>query len=322
MNEKGSLNKDRLKDSLPDLQRSFTGSLYMDAPLGPLTSLKVGGPAAVLAEARTEDDLLAVAKLSSEQAVPFMVLGRGSNVLFSDEGFDGVVIRLGREFEWIRGMDSGCEAGGSTPLPQLSNWAARRSLTGLEFAVAIPASVGGAVRMNAGAHRSEIRSVLTSARICRLDKAEIDEVPVESLGMTYRASTVGPEDVVCSAVFRLKAGDRRQILELMKRHRQHRLTTQPADHPNAGSFFKNPEGASAGALIESQGLKGFRVGGAEVSTRHANFLVTHPAARAQDVYDLIAAVQSKVLKKAGILLVPEVRLVGRFETARGEVRFS
>lgn len=301
------------------LKKSFAGSLEVDASLGTLTSLKVGGPAALLATPETEEDLLLLAGALKEFNLPSVVLGRGTNVLVSDAGFPGIVIRLGTGFEWIRGEGERVEAGGATPLPQVANWAARRRLTGMEFAIAIPATVGGAVRMNAGAHHSQVSEVLVSARICRLEEQCVHLVLAEDLSMSYRNTLVGAGDVVCSAVFQLGPGDPVAISQRMKDYRSHRLSTQPSDGPNAGSFFGNPPGSSAGGLIESAGLKGTRIGGAEVSPKHANFLLAHPGATAQDVYDLMVLVQSKVLEQTGVRLFPEVRSIGFFRNRIGEL---
>lgn len=302
-----------------ELARSVEGTVLRQVPLGSLTSLKVGGPAAILVEPVNESDLLSISSVVVQKKLPCLVLGRGTNVLISDEGFFGVVIRLGRSFEWIRGEGSIVEAGAATPLPQVANWAARRSLTGMEFAIAIPATVGGAVRMNAGAHRSDIADVLVSARVCHLTESRVETISKHSLSMTYRSTGMGGLDVVCSAQFGLAPGDEELISRSMKEHRSHRALTQPSELPNAGSFFKNPTGGSAGALIESCGLKGFRKGGAQVSTKHANFLVAHPGAKAQDVYDLMALVQSRVFERSGVVLIPEVRMVGTFDSSHGEV---
>lgn len=321
MSETGGAARDGVLSMTAALESSFAGLLHEDPALGALTSLKVGGTAALLAEPRDEHDLLCLAAAINESGVACLVLGRGTNLLLSDKGFPGVVIRLGKGFEWIRGEGRSVEAGGATPLPQVSNWAARRSLTGMEFAIAIPASVGGAVRMNAGAHHSEVSQVFVSARICRMAKARIDSLSRDMLHMGYRSTLLGSKDVVCSAVFELRPGEGDAIDRRMKDHRAHRLSTQPADQPNAGSFFKNPAGSSAGGLIESAGLKGSRIGGAEVSHKHANFLVAYRGATAQDVYDLMAMVQAKVAAETGVLLTPEIHMVGEFDTSRGKVRF-
>ncbi|MGI8427591.1 MAG: UDP-N-acetylmuramate dehydrogenase [Actinomycetota bacterium] len=291
------------------------GSVRLRHPMANLTSFKVGGAAGILAEPQGEQDLLVIASVIKDLSVRAVVLGRGTNVLMADAGFGGIVIRLGDPFEWIRGSDNFVEAGGATALPQIANWAARRSLTGMEFAVAIPATVGGAVRMNAGAHGEAISKVLVTANVCRLDEAAIEIMDQQSLLMSYRDTALGPRDVVCSARFELIPGDHERIIQTMTAHRQHRTATQPSEGPNAGSVFRNPPHASAGKLIESADLKGASVGSAQISTKHGNFIVAHPGARAQEIFDLMVQVQTTVLEKFNILLIPEVRLIGEFAGA-------
>jgi UDP-N-acetylmuramate dehydrogenase len=268
----------------------------------------------VLVEARDEADLITTAEAAARFGLPILALGRGSNVLVSDEGYPGVVVRLGKGFDWMREGDGALEAGAAARLPQMANWAARRGLGGLEFAVAIPASLGGAIRMNAGAHRSSLSEVLDWVRLYRLGAPEATVLDAGELGMRYRSSGLDACDVVCAARLVLEPAPREEILERMQRYRDHRAATQPAEARNAGSMFKNPPAPapSAGRLIEESGLKGHRVGGAEVSPKHANFFLAHPGARAQDVYDLLVAVQAAVLRRTGVLLAPEVRVVGAF----------
>lgn len=298
------------------LRGAVSGSVAVGAPLAPGTSFRLGGAAAVLVEAASEEDLVATGEAAAAAGLPVLALGRGSNVLIADRGFPGVVVRLGKGFEWVRQAGpagaGGAEAGGATPLPRLANWAARRGLSGLEFAVAIPASLGGAVRMNAGAHNSSFSAVLDSVRIYHVGAATAEELPAARLGMGYRSTSLGPADIVCSARLRLAPGDPKEVTERMQRYRDHRATTQPPEPRNAGSMFRNPAagGPPAGRLIESAGLKGFRIGGAEVSTRHANFFLARPGATADDVYRLIASVQARVHEASGVRLVPEVRLIG------------
>lgn len=297
-----------------ELRGVLQGEVTTHASLAPFTSMRLGGAAAVLVEAAVEADLPATSAVAHEAGLPVMALGRGSNVLVSDAGFPGIVVRLGKGFEWIRDSGGGLEAGGATPLPRLANRAASRGLSGLEFAVAIPASLGGAVRMNAGAHDSSLSEVLHSARVYRFGAPEGTTMGVAELGMAYRRSGgLDPADIVCSARLCLPPGDPEEIARRMQRYRDHRAATQPAEPRNTGSMFKNPAGASAGRLIEETGLKGYRIGGAEVSVKHANFFLARPGATARDVYGLLAVVQSAVFERAGILLVPEVRLVGAFE---------
>ena len=300
---------------IQDLESKLQGSVEQDASLSGFTTFRVGGKAEVLVRAESEDDLSAVARAVGSSEVPIHILGRGSNVLISDHGLEGVVIRLKGGFDWIRDEDTTISAGGLTSFPKVANKAWRLGLSGLEFCVAIPATVGGAVKMNAGAHGSSVSDVLGSARIFRFASADVVEMDREDLDMRYRQTSLGATDIVCSAMFQLTAGDRDEIAGRMAGYRQHRTDTQPVDLPNAGSTFRNPEGATAGELIEASGLKGLRVGGAHVSEKHANFFVADNGAKAQDVYDLIVRVQEAVLRDHGVTLVPEVHPMGRFDSS-------
>lgn len=301
------------------ISEQVEGEVESDRPLGPLTSFRLGGPAAIFVEPKTERDLEVAGALASAHGVPTLIIGRGSNILVADSGFPGVVIKMGKGFEWIRqGNDAeNVEAGGGASLPQVSNFAAKRSLTGMEFAVAIPATVGGGVAMNAGAHGSSISDVLASVRICLLSEGRTEEVAASELDMTYRQTRLGPGALVCSARFLLHSSQADEIQAKMKQHRAHRSRTQPSQVPNAGSMFKNPRSASAGGLIEAAGLKGSRIGAAEVSHKHGNFFLAHPGASAQDVYNLMALVQSTVREQTGVTLFPEVKLVGKFDLTAG-----
>jgi UDP-N-acetylmuramate dehydrogenase len=309
----------RLDQALEELLESFAGTVVHNKPLGPLTSFRLGGPAAIFVEPADEADLERAGLVARRHEIPILIMGKGSNVLVADAGFPGVVIRMGKKFEWIRQGSSPerVEAGGAATLPQVSNWAAKRSLTGMEFAVAIPATVGGGVAMNAGAHGSSVSQVLESVRICTLAEGQTEEVQAAELDMSYRRTKLGPGSLVCSAQFLLEAGDPAWILGQMKEHRKHRAATQPSEAPNAGSMFKNPPEGSAGGLIESAGLKGSQVGAAEVSTKHGNFFLARPGATAQDVYNLMAAVQRAVEENLGVTLVPEVKLIGDFDLTAG-----
>lgn len=292
------------------------GRVLIGESLARFTSFRVGGAAGVLVEPMNEADLEVAGSALSRHGIEFVVLGRGTNVLVADAGFPGMVIKMGKGFEWIRQAGPrGVEAGGGANLPQVANWAAKRSLTGMEFAVAIPATVGGGVAMNAGAHGSSLSEVLQSVRVCTLAEGRIEVLTAGSLNMSYRKAAVPGGSLVCSAQFLLEPADRAEILERMERYRAHRADTQPSQAPNAGSTFKNPAGSSAGEMIERAGLKGLKVGGAEVSEQHANFFLARPGARAQDVFDLMVRVQRSVEEICGVTLIPEVRLIGRFEGA-------
>jgi UDP-N-acetylmuramate dehydrogenase len=311
----------KVGDLAPALSARLTGEVAAGRPLAPLTTYRLGGPAALYVEPHSDQDLLALAEeLRSRcpEGVPVLALGRGSNLVISDEGFEGVVIRMGQAFAWIEPHgETGLEAGASTSLPLLANWAARRGLAGLEFAVAIPGSVGGAVRMNAGAHGASVADTLTTTRVFTLDGLELVRRDAPDLGLSYRRSALTESDVVVDARFDLRPDDPGQVRSRMESFRRHRAETQPGAVQNAGSVFKNPDGDSAGRLVEAAGLKGFRVGGAMVSELHANFFVAGPGAKAQDVFDLVKAVKAKVLAASGVELEEEIRFVGAFASEDG-----
>ncbi|HEY2666085.1 MAG TPA: UDP-N-acetylmuramate dehydrogenase [Actinomycetota bacterium] len=306
-------------DAAAALRSSVRGEVTTDAPLAAFTSFRLGGAAAILVEAHDESDLVATASVAATSCLPILSLGRGSNMLVSDRGYPGIVVRLGKGFEWIADSGDGLEAGGATPLPRLANRAAGRGLSGLEFTVAIPASLGGAVRMNAGAHGSSLSEVLDWVRLYRLGDPAPAVLPAAELGMRYRSTNLDDNDVVCAARLALTPappGETGEIALRMQRYRDHRAATQPGEARNAGSMFKNPvdtPGVSAGRLIEESGMKGHRAGGAEVSGKHANFFLARPGSTAGDVHRLLVEVQAAVFERTGVLLTPEVRLIGSFE---------
>lgn len=300
------------------LEEVLPGRVRRDAPLAPLTTYRLGGPAALLVEPQGAEDLSVVASaLRNVPGVPLLILGRGSNTVISDHGWPGLVLHAGPGLAWIEegGEEETVVAGAGTSMPQLANWAARRGLTGLEFLVSIPGSVGGGVRMNAGAHGSEIADHLVAATVLDVDAVATSETAVDELAMSYRRSALTPGQIVIDARFSLEVAPRAAIRERMESFRRHRAETQPGAALNAGSVFKNPSGDYAGRLVESTGLKGFSVGGARVSDVHANFFVAGPGASAQDVFDLVHAVRAKVKAATGIELEPEVRFAGEFAEA-------
>ncbi|MDZ4827229.1 MAG: UDP-N-acetylmuramate dehydrogenase [Actinomycetota bacterium] len=281
-----------------------------DAPSAPLTTYRCGGRVAVLVRANSEDDVLALAE-SIDGDVPVVVIGRGSNLLVADSGFAGVAIVLGGELDGVE-IDTDTSvvvAGGATPLPVLARRSAAAGVTGLEFFVGIPGSVGGAVRMNAGGHGSETADVLVRARVLSLADGAARDVDTKALDLGYRASAVDPRSVVVGAVFQGRAGlvadCEARVDEIVRWRREH----QPGGQ-NAGSVFTNPPGDAAGRLIEAAGCKGLRVGAVVVSPKHANFFVAEPGARAGDVVALIREVQQRVEMNTGIHLEPELHLVG------------
>ncbi|HEX6231149.1 MAG TPA: UDP-N-acetylmuramate dehydrogenase [Actinomycetota bacterium] len=282
-------------------------------PLAPLTTFRVGGPAALYLEPDSDADLVAVAEAVRETGVPFFVLGKGSNVLVADPGFAGLVLRLGRGFRWTGRDGTRLAAGAAMPLPALSGVALAHGLSGLEFGVAIPGSVGGAVRMNAGAHGGEMARVLESVDLFELVRGERRRIPSSEAGLTYRSSRLPGDGVVVGATVVLRPAPRPGIRALMDEAREWRRRTQPLAEPNCGSVFKNPGGDHAARLIDEAGGKGATVGGATVSRKHANFIVTSEGARASDVVGLIRTIQELVASRSGTRLEPEVQLVGEFD---------
>ncbi|HWC14130.1 MAG TPA: UDP-N-acetylmuramate dehydrogenase [Actinomycetota bacterium] len=303
------------------LAARLPGRVDRDVPLRRFTTYRLGGPAQIYVEPRDVDDLVVLGEeLAREpQRAPVLAVGRGSNLVVSDRGWPGVAVRLGAGFSYIEDDgDEGLRAGGASALPQVANRAARRGLHGMEFAIAIPGSVGGAVRMNAGAHGREVSDCLSYADVYDLVNLRRDRRDVARLDLAYRHSNLAPDDVVISAVFRLDRGDPNEVRERMESYRRHRAETQPGAVQNAGSVFRNPPGDHAGRLVEASGLKGHRVGGASVSALHANFFIAEEGSTAQDVYDLVHQVRSLVREAHGVDLVPEIRFVGHFDGARAD----
>lgn len=290
-----------------------------EAPLGARTTYRVGGPAALLATAATEDDLARVhqALAVAGAPVPVLVVGQGSNLLVADAGFPGLVVVLDGELAAIEVPGApgaaAVRAGGGARLPVLARRAAAAGLRGLEWAVGVPGSVGGAVRMNAGGHGSDMAACLVSARVVDLSTGKADERSVASLGLAYRTSALGPAEVVVAAELRAQPGDRAAAEAALAEIVRWRRANQPGG-ANAGSVFTNPPGDAAGRLVEAAGCKGLRIGTAEVSTKHANFIQADAGGRAADVRAVIERVRQLVAERLGVALVPEVRMVGFDDT--------
>jgi UDP-N-acetylmuramate dehydrogenase len=300
----------RIDELVATLEPALPGRVERDASLAGLTTYRVGGPARVLVRARREGDLAVVAAALERHQPPLLILGRGSNLLISDAGFPGLALLLEGEFEEINLGDGSVRAGGAVGLPVLARRTAAAGLTGLEFYVGIPGTVGGAVRMNAGGHGRETREVLRSARVIDLLGDGLGEDrTVEDLALGYRTSALGPNDVVAGATFAVEVDAAEaceaRIAEIVRWRREH----QPGG-ANAGSVFRNPPEESAGSLIERCGLKDLRIGGAVVSPKHANFIQAEPGATAADVRALVREVQRLVLEATGVRLQTELHFVG------------
>lgn len=284
-------------------------------PLAPFTTFRIGGPAALFLEPESEADLFAVSEAVRDSSIPLAILGKGSNVLVADDGFEGLVLRLGRSYRWSGRDGERVTAGGSMPLPALAGVALSHRLTGVEFGVAIPASLGGAVTMNAGAHGGELADVVESVDTFGISDGIARRMSASEAGFSYRRSSFAPDTVVVGATLRLSQGDPAEIRARMDEAREWRRRTQPLAEPNCGSVFTNPAGDHAARLIEEAGGKGRRVGLASVSTKHANFIVASDGATATDVVTLIAQVRDMVAERSGVRLETEVRIIGDLDLA-------
>ena len=278
-------------------------------PLGPLTTYRVGGPAELFVTVEDDEALAAVAAAVRAERVPTLVVGRGSNLLVADAGFRGVAVQLAGVFEAVAIDGPTVTAGGAASLPVVARQTAAAGLTGFEWAVGVPGSIGGAVRMNAGGHGSDMAATLRRVHLVDLVTGEDGWVAAAALDIDYRRSSVRPAQVVARAELGLATGDRAAseatIAEIVRWRRAH----QPGGQ-NAGSVFTNPPGDSAGRLVEVAGAKGLRIGTAHVSTKHANFIQADEGGSADDIRRLMLAVQARVLAEAGVALHPETRLVG------------
>ena len=308
----------RIEELKQTLRRAAPGlELREKEPLSRHTTFRIGGPARLMALPKTEEEAKTALKAAAALEIAPFFLGNGSNLLAADGGYDGFVLKPAGELEEIRALPSRdpegrvlLEAGGGAALSRLSAAALERGLTGLEFAQGIPGSVGGAVTMNAGAYGGEISQVLLYAAALERDGTE-RLIPAADCRLSYRRSLFsGGGLLVCRAAFALTPGERTEISARMEDFARRRREKQPLEYPSAGSMFKRPAGYFAGALIEQCGLKGLTVGGAQVSEKHAGFLVNRGGATCADVLELIRQVRERVLRETGVELEMEVRTLG------------
>lgn len=296
------------------LESAVGGGVLRGEPMARHTSWRVGGPAALFVTVDSISDLNLTLKVLGQELVDWTVVGRGTNLLVSDAGYDGAVIVLGREFKRHTIDESGIRAGAGVMLAALVQDSWRAGMSGLQFAAGIPGTFGGALAMNAGANKGWIGEVVRSVTVLvpgeGLRRLQGGEVP-----WAYRSSGLDRIGVIVEGELGLEAGDPVRIRAEMERFFKFRKESQPLSKPNAGSVFRNPEGDAAGRLIESVGLKGARCGGAMVSPVHANFIVNDGGATASDVAALMSRIREAVMAGYGIELRPEVRFLGRFETA-------
>lgn len=295
------------------MQKFLKENVVRDKTLAKETTMRVGGPAAIFAIADSLEHLKIVIDTAKDWGLPLFVIGKGSNLLVSDSGFPGVVLRLGQDFMQRKIDKNKIQAGAAVSLPSLVQEAARHSLAGLSFAVGIPGSLGGALATNAGAHESCIgdivKNVIIYTRSCELKVLTGDDLRFE-----YRKGSFEDSDIVVEATLNLKPGDSNEIKREMEEFFAERKESQPLQFPSAGCVFKNPKvGVSAGKLIAESGCKGMRMGNAEVSAKHANFIVNCGHATASDIYNLLRAVQKRVFELHGVILEPEIRFLGEFD---------
>lgn len=300
-----------------DIARRVGVKAERAAPLARFTTMRVGGPADLLVTAHNSFELRALVRFARSRDLPLLLLGRGSNIVISDRGVRGLVVLVRAEGSRVEGAAYVAEAG--VPMARAATETQKAGLTGLEFGLAIPGTIGGAVWANAGAHGSDVRSILESADVLLADGTEV-RLAVSELGMAYRESRFkhqpadGPAEVVLGARFHLEPAAQSEIKERLDDIRHWRQAHQPLGLPSAGSVFRNPaEGPSAGALIDAAGLKGLQEGGATVSQKHANFIVNDRRGTAADVRRLMDRVRITILASNGVHLAPEIVFVGDWD---------
>lgn len=274
------------------------------------TTFRIGGAAKYFAVPKNEEEIMEAVDFAIVKDLPYYILGKGSNVLFADEGYPGVIIEIGAGMEKVERIgDTGIRAQAGVSLSALAAFAAREGLSGLEFAGGIPGTLGGAVTMNAGAYGGEMKDVIVSAKVMD-EEGAVKVLSCGELELGYRTSIVQKKQlVVLEAEFLLNPGTTEEIQNTMKELNAKRREKQPLEYPSAGSTFKRPEGYFAGKLIEDAGLRGYRVGDAQVSEKHCGFVVNRGKATCAEVLQLIEEVQKKVKEQFGVQLEPEVRII-------------
>ena len=294
-----------------DIRAALPGlELFENEPMSAHCSFRIGGPARLMCCPGTAEEAAALLRLLHESGAPFELMGNGTNLLVPDEGLDKVVVRLGEAMsEAISLGDGYIRAGAGITLAKLAVFAANEGLSGLEFAHGIPGSLGGAVFMNAGAYGGEMKDVLESVEYADTDGV-VRSVPASELGLSYRHSAFeGTKRLVTAATVRLAPKEPEEIKARMRELMEKRRASQPLDVPSAGSTFKRPVGGYAAALIDEAGLKGFAIGGAQVSEKHAGFVVNRGGASFEDVIRLMEHIKKTVYDRSGIMLEPEVRIL-------------
>lgn len=298
-----------------DLFRELTAvsgeqNVLRNEPMSRHTTFRIGGPADYFVTPTDKEEIKKIIKFCREAQIPFYVIGNGSNLLVGDRGYRGVIIQIFKQMSKIDVDGEQITAQAGALLSKVASAALDASLTGFEFASGIPGTLGGALRMNAGAYGGEMKQVVRSADVLTPD-GEIITLTVDELGMGYRTSVISKNDyVVIDAILQLKKGNQEEIQAQMADLRERRVSKQPLEYGSAGSTFKRPEGYFAGKLIDDAGLRGFRVGDAQVSEKHCGFVINRGNATAAEVLELMRIVTERVEEKFGVRLQPEVRCIG------------
>lgn len=297
----------QVKDDLTELN---VGEIIEDEPLYKHTTYKVGGPARIYLKVSDVDSLVKTVKYCNKHHLKHMVIGRGSNLLFSDKEYDGVIISLAENFNQVKINGSIIKAQAGVSMISLAYQAAKTGLSGFEFMGGIPGTIGGGIFMNAGAYKYDIASVVKSVTLLN-EKYEVVTFTKEQMEFSYRHSICQdrPKLIVLEAEFELTAKDPNEIKAVLDKRKERRMASQPWNMPSAGSVFRNPETKAAWQYIDECGLRGFEIGGAQVSPKHSNFIVNNGYASAKDIYDLIMLVQKTVFDKFGVNLKREVDLI-------------
>ena len=274
--------------------------------------IRVGGPASYFVTPETEEEVAKVIEVCTQENVPYYIVGNGSNLLVSDQGYEGVIIQIYKQMNRVEITENEIHAQAGALLSVIANRAMEAELTGFEFAAGIPGTLGGACVMNAGAYGGEMKDVLETVTVLTRD-GDVKTLTKDELELGYRTSVIAKKDyIVLSAVIRLENGKKEEIKAVMDDLKEKRITKQPLEYPSAGSTFKRPEGYFAGKLIQDAGLRGFQVGGAQVSEKHCGFVVNKDQATAADVMNLMNQVSDKVYEMSGVRLEPEVKRLGVF----------
>lgn len=284
--------------------------ILKDEPMDKHTTFRAGGKADYLVMPSNEEQVRDLVLLLKKENVPYYVMGNGSNLLVRDQGFKGVIIQIARKMNQIRVEGETIYAQAGALLSKIAAQALGEGLTGFEFASGIPGTLGGAVMMNAGAYGGEMKQVIVNA--CVLTSAgEIAVIPADLMELGYRTSVFAKnQNIILSAQLKLEYGNEAVIREYMDELKEQRVSKQPLEYPSAGSTFKRPEGYFAGKLIQDAGLRGFQVGGAQVSEKHCGFVINKDHATATDILSLMEQVSDKVEEKFGVRLEPEVKIIG------------